>query len=486
MRILLMSDLSGRGHRGVHDAGPARADRSVVAVDVDSFDKVFARLAPALRLPLRDAGAPETVVEFHRLEDFHPDELYQRLDLFQTYRGMRRRVLDPVTFGEAAAELRRERAGQPEAIAHTGAGASRPPGQAFREDDRAMLERLLGKSAAAGGPQRVDISRFLRRIVEPYIAPEKDPQQDELVMLVDEATSAQMRQVMHHPAFQALEAAWRSVHRLVTSLEIGEDLKLYLLDLSRQELEADVLAAGRDLEQSALFRVLVKEGSRAAGDQPWSLLVGDYSFGADAKDASLLAALGAIASQTGGPFLAAADHYVLGCRSLAESPDPRDWKPGDFGAARAWEALRRGSVASWIGLALPRVLLRLPYGRRTDAAEQFGFEEMPQSPDHEAYLWGNPAFACALLLARSFLERGWAMQPGDLLEIGDLPAHTYEEGGERRMTPCAEVFLTERAADAILSQGVMPLLSRRDSNAARLLRFQSVADPPAALSGPWA
>ena len=77
------------------------------------------------------------------------------------------------------------------------------------------------------------------------------------------------------------------------------------------------------------------------------------------------------------------------------------------------------------------------------------------------------------------------MEAGDLLDISDLPAHSYVQAGERRMTPCAEAFLTERAADAILDRGLMPLMSRREANAARLVRFQSLADPPAPLSGPW-
>ena len=107
------------------------------------------------------------------------------------------------------------------------------------------------------------------------------------------------------------------------------------------------------------------------------------------------------------------------------------------------------------------------------------------SPPHDAYLWGSPAFACALLLGQAYTDAGSAMTPGDRQELLDLPCHTCVRAGERALTPCGEVLLPERTADAILAQGLMPTLSFKDRNAVRLARFQSLADPPAPLAGPW-
>ncbi len=130
--------------------------------------------------------------------------------------------------------------------------------------------------------------------------------------------------------------------------------------------------------------------------------------------------------------------------------------------------------------------MRLPYGRNTDSLEQIEFEEMPLGRDPDGYLWGNPAFVCARLMAAAFVEQGEDFSPGAVLELDDLPAHVYEEAGERLLQPATEVLLGERAMQALLSSGLMPLLGHRQRNALRLARFQSLAEPAAALAGEWA
>ncbi len=315
--------------------------------------------------------------------------------------------------------------------------------------------------------------------------PEAAADQHQLVASVDLAIGAEMRRVLHDPSFQALESTWRGVAWLLNELEFGEDLQLCLLDATRDELQQDLSAASSDPIASGWYQRVVAQETSPDGGRPWALMAGMYTFSMGKEDCGLLSALGAMASQAGGPFLAAASSRVLGCESLARSPDPKDWSAAAEDDARFWTALRQSPVASWLGLALPRFLLRLPYGERTDELERFAFEEMTTPPEHGHYLWGNPALACAWLIGRSFLERGWSMEPGDLLEIGDLPAHSYESEGEIELQPCAEVRLTERAAEAMMGRGLMPLMSFKNRNAVRLLRFQSIADPARPLAGPW-
>ena len=177
---------------------------------------------------------------------------------------------------------------------------------------------------------------------------------------------------------------------------------------------------------------------------------------------------------------------MLGCESVAALPDPRLWtRRPSAEAAAAWEALRGLPESVYVGLALPRFLLRLPYGKDTDSTERFEFEELPDSAAHEDYLWANPAFAAVLLLAQTFTEQGWNFHSGIASEVDGLPIHITSVGGEPRTTPCAEVLLTQSAAERMMELGFMPLASLKDRAAIRWVRFQSISNPPRALAGQW-
>ncbi len=214
--------------------------------------------------------------------------------------------------------------------------------------------------------------------------------------------------------------------------------------------------------------------------------MGNYIFDEIREDVELLGRMAKIASHAGAPFISAASAHILGCESLAETPDPDDWqRQTNEEGSQAWEALRKFPQASYVGLALPRFLLRLPYGQDTDPVEEFDFEEMDADPNHEDYLWGNPCFACVCLLAQVFSRYGWNLRLGVIQDIEGLPLHIYKEQGESKVKPCAEVVLTERAAEIILDNGLMPLLSFRNQDTIRLARFQSLADPLTHLAGRW-
>jgi len=244
---------------------------------------------------------------------------------------------------------------------------------------------------------------------------------------------------------------------LIRRLETSQDLKVYVWDMSQADLtNPEGLAA--------LRRVAVEETLGTPGADPWSVIAGLYYFGNEHESA--LAQIAAIARAAGAPFLAGVAKDVVGL-------------------TRVFQTLRRSADARWVGLAMPRFLLRLPYGEKTDATERFGFEEMPDPPEHERYLWGNPAIACAYLLGDAFTRYGWGMRPGQVNQIDGLPAHVYRKDGESELKPCAEVLLTEGSVEILLEQGFMPLISMKGSDRVRLGRFQSIAEPAGPLGGRW-
>ena len=456
--ILVLGDFSG--------GAPARplGERRPVFLDRDEFDGVLAGMAPTLSLPAEDGQA--LTLRFTGLDDFHPDRLYAGLDVFQDLRDLRKRLADPATFPKAAAEVRRRGEARESA---------EPP-----VNPENLLEHILGGPLPPADegrrpPEPGGLPDFLRPNVAPYAVPKIDTaQQESLLSDIDEAAGRRMRALLHHPRFRALEAAWRAAFFLARRLDTDARLKLYLFDVSRQEL-ADDLTAADDLGDTATYHVLVEKTVGALGEAPWAVVAGLYTFDATPEDAELLGRMARVARQAGAPFLAAADGRFPDEEGPAPSPEGEE----------AWQALRRLPEANSLGLALPRFLLRLPYGRDGSPAETFAFEELPPGAKHDDYLWGNPAAACTCLLGQAFSAYGWDLRPGAPDEIDDLPAHVHEEDGERLLKPCAEVMLSESAVEALLDRGLMPLLSAEGRGAARVARFQSLADPPAALAGRW-
>ena len=486
-RIAILGDFSGRVNRSICEVGAGLANRRVVALDRDNFDEVLAKLGAGIDLPIDDRPLSLRFVE---LDDFHPDRIFERVEIFQKLRQMRQRLADPETFAEMLREMRLGPAHAAEAAKPlTPPGPPRPVhADIGRLTSGSVLEQAL--AATEGQPEGSRPSRapdelrtFVERVVEPHLVAAADPRQAEMIAAVDRATGAQMRALLHVPDFQALESAWRALFWLVRNVQTNERLKLYLLDVSKAELAAD-LATADDLRLTGVYKLLVEQTVGTPGAEPWAVLAGNYTFGPSREDARLLGRLAKVACAAGAPFLAAASPRALGCESVSELPHPRDWKSlADSDDTHAWAALRQLPEAFYLGLALPRFLLRLPYGKNTDRTELFDLEEMPPIPVHADYLWGNPVFACAFLLAQAFSEYGWEMRPGTHSEIDGLPLHTYREDGESRLMPVAEVLLTEDAVEQILDHGLMPLVSLQGRDAVRLARFQSIADPPTSLAG---
>lgn len=492
--ILLLGDFSARASRGVCEPATI-ASRPVISIDRDNVDQVLGRLGVELHLrqvegePAQGTGL---VLGFSELDDFLPDRLYDRLGVFQSLRQLRGRLSDPQAFATLAAALM-PGTSPPPALPETAStprpasapASPTPPSHPPPEDLlESVLERAMSMPDAAVGPARGPWDALVADIIRPYLLPKPDPRQAEYVAAVDQAAAELLRALLHHPAFQALEALWRGVDWLVRRLETDEKVKLFLLDISHEEWAEDLSAT--ELEKAGLYKVLVERAVQTPGGTPWAVLAAAFTFGPTAEHAYQLDRMAVLARQAQAPLVACAQEGLLGCPHLAEHPDPEEWtwQPSESDG-RAWEALRRSPDACWLGLAIPRFLLRLPYGPNTAPTERFAFEEMPGVPRHGDYLWGPSSFACALLLGQAYVQSGWSMQPGEIRDIDGLPVHTYSAGPETCMTPCAEVLWSDRAAAAVLQRGLMPLRSYAGRDRIRLERFQSLALPPALLAGRW-
>jgi type VI secretion system protein ImpC len=250
-------------------------------------------------------------------------------------------------------------------------------------------------------------------------------------------------------------------------VETDARLQIHLVDVTRGELVAD-LAEHDTAEGTDLYARL--NALAPASEGGWSVLVAHTPFHGTMQDMGLLERLAHVGAALDAPW-------------LAEAPPELALGPLDDEASAAWTTFRAAPVAQSLGLAMPRVLLRLPYGSDTEQTEQFAFEELESPEAHNSYLWGNPALCCARLLAEGFTERGSGLAPARGAHLGGLPLHITRHAGEVRTKPCAEIVMTENDAMALLEAGFIPMLSFRDQDVVRVRRIQSIAGPAVPLRG---
>lgn len=465
--LAVLGDFSGRASRGVRE--PLR-ERKVWPVDCDNFDQIFARLEPKLRLPVTGKKGESWELSFGSMEDFHPDRLIKLVPPIAGLLENRKRLLNPASFASSASELQgllNVSLSQP---AEQEATPATPT-----ESDADTVARLLGGTAAAGPATKPAtgasaLEQILKKAVASSLVPGATPQQAALLSAVDLELSSQLRALMHQPEFQSLEAAWRGVDLLVRNFGGDENLKLRLLDISKEELLDDALS-NEQLGSSGIWKIIEQQ----AQENAWAVWLGLYTFGEQAGDLNALGNVAQIAAHAQAQFIAGASPALIHCDSFGAHADPDDWKHSlASDIAERWHALRGLPGAQYVGLALPRFLLRLPYGKHTEAIDSFAFEELPADLPHEAYLWGNSALLGGYLFASAFQAGGWDMDFEEIGEIGELPVHAFNQNGESGVKPCAEAWLTERAAQKILSQGLIPVMSIKGRDAVRIAALQSL------------
>lgn len=445
-RLLLLGNFSGQP---ATDRTPL-ALRPTHRVDLDNLDTVLARLTPHLTLKL---GQDSHALAFACLEDFDAESLLLHSEPLNRLSQLVTQLKNPASFAKAAA-------------AWMGWGT-----QTADQAVRSLADLLGGQVTAPPSPANAaslasGIDAFIRQVVASPAEPAAPPQQTAFVAATQSALSLSLRALLHHPELQALEALWRGVAWLLSTLELDETLELHLLDVTCEELLQDADQA--DGQAIAMQLTAALKANSGGGPKAWSALLGLRSFDNSAQDLGLLGALGRVAQATRAPFVAGAGASLLAAMLRQTSP---------AGAAQPdlthWQVLRRSEVANWIGLAAPRLLMRVPYGRGGQHVPGLEFEETDSASDPECYLWGPAALACAW---------AWVQPPGSNT-IDGLPGWSVRRNGEVEQLPCAEHWLSDTDWQALLQAGVMPLVSHAGRHAVQLPRLQSVAQPARALGG---
>jgi type VI secretion system protein ImpC len=471
-RIAILGDFSGRANARQIETGSALAERKPRTVDIDTFQSVFRGWNAVLRLPLgADQGAVE--LKFQSLDDFHPDQLYGKLDVFSELSALRQRLKNASTF-EAAARQMQSWPGITRPANDTTTYA-KPRGSEMPSGKLSDFARLIGQPNEP--PTRDStLDDLIRQVVAPHVVPAPHPEQQKMIAAVDQALSAAMRQILHHPDFQALEALWRSVDLLTRELETDGRLSIVLYDITADEVAAD-LSSTDELESSGFYRLLVEKPASDPQFGPLSCLIGNYLFDQTPPHAELLVRIGKVAAAAQTPFIAG----IL--PETCMQRDPEEIHPL---VTESWSALRESPEAKYLGLAVPRFMLRWPYGAATEPIESFHFEEFTPQAGLSGMLWSNGAILAGLLLGKTFSEQGLKnMQLGSIMVLGDVPFYYYTDSdGDQIALPSTERMVSENTAVHIMSQNYMPVISIRGRPEVRLGSFKSLGGT--LLAGPWA
>ena len=469
-RMAVFGDFSGRSARGIVETGDALAARRPILLDPDTAEDVISGFATTLVLPIGKDGAG-VEVKLGGLDDLHPDELYENVDLFSELVGLRGQLGAGATAEQAATRLREWSDKHGTYAAPT---RSKSSGNAVPADKRLSdFQRLIGDTTGQM-TQPSPVEDLLARVVGPHIRAVPDADAVAMQGAVDDALAAAMRLILHHPEFQSIEAQWRSVDLIARSVETDDTLDVMLYDISAEEIAAD-LAAADELSQSGIVRLLTEDPlDEENGRGGYSALLGLYTFEETPPHAELLGRIARVAAHVDAPFFAAMSPGFM-------ATDKQDRHPL---VAQTWDSLRAMPEAGHLGLVTPRFMLRRPYGAKTEPIYEFEFEEFTMKSGLAGLLWANPVVLVAILLAKSFKQNGAHMNLGSVMSLGEVPYHfVTDRYGDQVQLPCTERNLTQDKVEKVMARGFMPVVSVKGRDEIRLASFQAVGGGE--ILGPW-
>ena len=345
--------------------------------------------------------------------------------------------------------------------------------------DQIIDEGHIGRDTEQREASKKQITTLIEEVMKGTVTVSKDVEATISARIadIDELLSRQLNAIMHAPEFQKLEGSWRGLQYLVQQSETSTMLKLRVLNTSKQDLLKDLQKAP-EFDQSALFKKVYEEEYGTFGGAPFGAMIGDYEFGRGPQDMELLEKISNVAAAAHAPFLSAASPEMFNLDSYTDLPNPRDMaKIFESTEYVKWRSFRESEDSRFVGLTLPHILMRLPYGPETVPVEAFNFKEDVDGKDHKKYLWGNAAYAMGTRLTNAFAKYGWCaairgVEGGGLVE--GLPSHTFNtDDGEVALKCPTEIAVTDRREKELADLGFIPLIYCKGTDFAAFFGAQS-------------
>jgi type VI secretion system protein ImpC len=303
---------------------------------------------------------------------------------------------------------------------------------------------------------------------------------DHHISEIDRKLSLQIDEIMHHSNFQKMEAAWRSLKFLVDRIDFKKNAKLDILDASKEDLAEDFEDAPETI-QSGLYKHVYVSEYDTPGGEPYGSIVSNFEFDSGPADITLLQNVSKVSAACHCPFLGSASPKFFGKETIQDLTKIEDlhnyMERSEF---LKWNSFRQTEDARYVGLILPRFMLRLPYGPDTQPVKEFNYMENVKGTDHDKYLWGNSTFAFAANMVRSYIENGWCVQirgPEAGGKVEDLPVHMYDVGKGKQMKIPTEILIPETREFEFAQEGFIPLSFYKNRNYACFFSANSAQKP---------
>jgi len=361
--------------------------------------------------------------------------------------------------------------------------AQAPVAAALPEDVSSLLDEIT----VATGIKDQEAKRIARRGVQELLAnlvsaPAERIDKaliDAYIAEIDHKLSAQIDEILHHADVQKLESAWRGLKFVVDQTDFRENIKIDILNVSKDELLED-FESSPEIPKSGLYQHIYTAEFGQAGGEPFGAMIANYEFGPGPRDIALLQKVGAVAAMAHCPFIAAAGPQMFGLDDFQGLPKLKDLASIFEGPQYIkWNSFRDSPDGRYIGLTMPRFLLRHPYDPAANPVKAFNYEEKV-TDDHNKYLWGNASFAFATRLSASFAESRWTMnctgpQAGGMVE--NLILHQYKtlEGIETKIP--TEVLISDRREYELAECGLIGLTMYKNTDKACFFSANSVQKP---------
>ena len=302
---------------------------------------------------------------------------------------------------------------------------------------------------------------------------------DKMIAEIDAKISTQMDEILHHKSFQSLESKWRGLYMLVERTDFRQNILMEIINVSKEDLMED-FEEYLDITQTGLYKHVYTSGYGQFGGEPVGTIIADYELSPSNVDIKFLNKVASISAMSHAPFIAAAGPKFFGLKSFEGLPDLKDIEDVMSSPQfAAWRGFRKNEDSRYVGLTLPRFLLRAPYDPEDNPISNFVYKENV-SKDHEDYLWGNTIYPFASKLTDSFANYRWCTNiigPKSGGEVKDLPVHTFESMGDIEMKIPTEVLVSDRREYELSEQGFIPLIMRKSSNSAAFFAATSAQEP---------